>query len=204
MLFFNIMRTTIILITILLKFNTVTSQVKEYLTNEQKVGKCGSALPKTNQDCHVYSTEDTYCCYLYLADEFGQLNDSKIKNKFCLNIEIKNYNKLGNINYFNINYRIDCGVASQIFSNSLMLDGLKCGDLNPINPQECFKYSKENNYCCYYKIKKISGCYYLIGTYSGIYVNDEIGEFYECGSFHNNYKYMKNFASIILLIFLFF
>lgn len=197
------------------QINYSISEIIDFLTDEQKNEKCNKRAPKSEQDCNLYSTQSSYCCYLYLTDEVAAMYNHTLLNSFCLSLAKKDYNKLGNINYKNINYRINCGVATEIFSSAQYTQVVesKCETQNPINPSKCFEKTNGDNHCCYYKINNITGCYTLGGAYPNIYQNDDNSIYYECdsnflrtfgkNSICNNIWIQTSFFMFIIIIVLF-
>jgi len=191
------------------------SEIIEFLTDDQKIEKCNNIAPKSEQNCNLYSTQSSYCCYLYLTDEVAALYNHTLLNSFCLSLAKKDYNKLGNINYKNMNYRINCGVATQIFSSAQYTQVVesKCETQNPVNPSQCFEKTNGDNHCCYYKINNITGCYTLGGYYPNYYRNEDNSIYYECSSnfirtfmkniLHNNVWIHTSFFLFIITLVLF-
>jgi len=171
----------------------------EYVSDEERIYRCNNLNPKSKYECNFYTTENNYCCFLYLSNEVSELYNNTLKNNFCLSLEKSRYNKLGNLNYMNINYRIDCGVGTQIFSSSQSLQaGANCGVNKPEKPSDCFINSKIDYHCCFYKIKNNTGCYNLGAKYSGIYKDDDKLYYYECAS---NYIRILGYKKLVIFIF---
>lgn len=195
------------LLIIIITFEIISifkAQIIDYISDEEKIKKCGYLNPKNEFECFLYSTNDSLCCYLSLTNEIADLYNNTLKNRFCLSLEKDKYNKLGNINFMNINYRINCGIGTQIFSSSQASQaGAKCGIFRPQKPSDCFSNKIVDDHCCYYKINNISGCYLLGDKFSGVYKDDENQIYYECaGHFIRIKESFKNYVLFIMIVML--
>ncbi len=99
------------------------------------IQQCGAFSPRVSDQCHYYSDENNFCCYLSRRDGPNLLYS-------CYNIPLSYYpdvvNKgfivLGNYNYTNI----DCGIVP----------GASCRNQNPLIANDCYQNSKTDNNCC--------------------------------------------------------
>lgn len=169
------------------------------LSEEQSQKLCNTIInPQSELQCNAFSTNNSYCCYLYLADEIKALYNNTIKNSLCLSLKAANYNKLGNFNYNNFNYRINCGLGTQVFSSEQYSQaGSKCGIINPKSSADCFAGSNDEINCCYYQYFNLTGCYSLGSKISGEITIDDPPQVYICQS-------AGFYAKIIKLNFYFF
>ena len=157
----------IFLITILLKISKIFSQ--------QTADSCYKINPNDDIDCFLNTNSTNYCCYLYLTNEIKELYNNTLLPKLCLSIYKDKYNKLGNINYYNINYRINCGIGTQILSGSQISQaGKNCSIDNPKTANDCYNFSTTEDQCCFYNYKNLTGCYILGTTFNGYSNSDDI------------------------------
>ncbi len=109
-------------------------------TNTQCV-RSTPILTSQSRECLNKSDTDSICC---IHTQISSTTYSECKPHPRLEVLVNNtYTNSRNVSYY-----IDCGSDSSIFMETKELS--KCGPIEPKGEEDCWKYSSEDNSCCYY------------------------------------------------------
>jgi hypothetical protein len=130
------MKLVCILILIYFQLLTIYSQLQR---------NCVNFIPKSKEECHVFNTPATYCCFV-----------SNGLNNFinhCQEINPAEYLTSNNWTIFsNINMTVDCG---NVYSER---NYPSCGNSTILSTDDCKNFSTETSSCCYYSYFGKKGC----------------------------------------------
>jgi hypothetical protein len=111
----------------------------------QSQRNCGNFIPKTNDECHVFNSPGSYCCFV------SNGLDNFINH--CQQINPAQYMTSKNWTIFGThNMTVDCGT---VYSER---NFPSCGNSTISSTDDCFPYSTESSSCCYYNYFGIKGC----------------------------------------------
>ncbi len=169
-------------------FILLFSYIKEIIN----VNLCDSASPENRNDCFIYSSPESYCCYKL---------DSSL-NKNCELIKKED---------LSTRYDLDCGVSEENYGKyefgqyhpkqNINLEGFTgCGEYNPQGKSDCVEYSELSNSCCLFQStdgKK--ACFYIGKKYDR---KDKELKFEDYTIKCKSFNLILSLSSILLLIFL--
>ncbi len=126
--------------------NLIVSFIFLFQYTYSQVSFCGSFLPKDENSCSFYSTNETFCCLL-------RTYSNGLWSQTCYPFNNTDYLQLNDqINLFGYQYSIVCDIET----------GTTCGNIEtPQSYQDCGQFSTNLNSCCYYKYNGDSSCVWL-------------------------------------------
>lgn len=144
--------------------------------------QCATFFPRTASQCHNYSDEENFCCFL------TRFKDKTAYN-ICHSLPVSQYADISEVGYLLLgvnNYtEISCGT----------IPGADCGDGIPIIPEDCYTYSSSSSNCCMISISnRKNRCVFSGNTLKAYYTTDN-GITIKCDSYFA-------YANIVLVIIL--
>ena len=117
------------------------------LIYEISCDSCSDIVPKEVSDCTKHTISGGYCCFIQTPGYYPF-------EKKCQTIKEDEYRKKKEFWDGNSRWRMEC--ADDIKYKKKKYE--KCGADHPVNAVDCWKYSDEQNSCCFTQVKK-NWCY---------------------------------------------